>query len=58
MTIARWTGSKELDAKQFQDAAVKLTEKAIEGLGGMKRFVSNGGVVWIKPNIGWDRKPE
>jgi uncharacterized protein (DUF362 family) len=24
----------------------------------MKRFVSRGSVVWIKPNIGWDRKPE
>lgn len=58
MTIARLTGSKEIDAKQFQAAAVKLTEKAIEGLGGMKRFVSNGSVVWIKPNIAWEGKPE
>lgn len=58
MTIARWSGPKDLDAQQFQAAAVKLTEKAIEGLGGMKRFVSNGSVVWIKPNIAWEYKPE
>ena len=58
MTIARWTGAKELDSKQFQEAAVKLTEKAIEALGGMKRFVSNGSTIWIKPNIAWDGKPE
>jgi len=58
MTIARWTDPKESDAKQFRDAAVRLTEEAIEGLGGMKRFVSKGDVVWVKPNIGWDRKPE
>ena len=24
----------------------------------MKRFVSRGDVVWVKPNIGWDRTPE
>jgi uncharacterized protein (DUF362 family) len=35
-----------------------MAEKAIEALGGMKRFVKRGDVVWIKPNIGWDRKPE
>ena len=58
MTIARWNGPKDLNAQQFQEAAVKLTEKAIDGLGGMKRFVSKGSVVWIKPNIAWEYKPE
>ncbi len=58
MTIARMDGAKALDAKQIEAAAVRLTEKAIEALGGMKRFVSNGSVVWIKPNIAWDGKPE
>jgi len=37
---------------------VGLTEKAIEGMGGLKRFVGKGDVVWVKPNIGWDRTPE
>lgn len=31
--------------------------KAIEALGGMKKFVSRGDVVVVKPNIGWDRLP-
>ena len=35
-----------------------ITEKAIALLGGMNKFVSKGDVVVIKPNIGWDRKPE
>lgn len=43
-------------AKSSKDAA-DLTRKAIEALGGMKRFISNGDIVAIKPNIGWDRMP-
>ncbi len=58
MAIAKWAGSKELSADEIQQTALKLTEKAIEGLGGMKRFVKTGDVVWVKPNIGWDRTPE
>ena len=57
MTIARWAGPQP-EPGQLKDIAVKLTEKAIEELGGMKRFVKNGDVVWVKPNIGWDRTPE
>jgi len=58
MTIARWRGAKDLTAGQIKQIAVKLTEKAIEGMGGLKRFVSKGDVVWVKPNIAWDRTPE
>ena len=58
MTIARWAGAKDLSNAQIDQAAGKMTEKAMEALGGMKRFVKRGDVVWIKPNIGWDRKPE
>ncbi len=36
----------------------ELTRRAIEGLGGMGRFVSAGATVILKPNIGWDRAPE
>lgn len=43
-------------AKSSTDAA-DLTRKAIEALGGMKRFISRGDVVALKPNIGWDRMP-
>jgi uncharacterized protein (DUF362 family) len=58
LAIARWRQPKDLSPGQIRKAAVKLTEAAIEGLGGLKRFVSKGDVVWVKPNIGWDRTPE
>jgi uncharacterized protein (DUF362 family) len=35
----------------------ELTRRAVEALGGMKRFISRGDLVAIKPNIGWDRTP-
>jgi uncharacterized protein (DUF362 family) len=34
------------------------TRKAVELLGGMGSFVSKGDVVFVKPNISWDRVPE
>ena len=36
----------------------KLVQKAVEELGGIRRFISRGDVVVIKPNIAWDRTPE
>ncbi len=42
----------------IKDGAPKeLVDKAIYALGGMKRFVSKGDNVIVKPNIGWDRNP-
>ena len=35
-----------------------MFQKAIAELGGMERFVKKGQKVVVKPNIGWDRKPE
>ncbi len=35
-----------------------ITRKAIELLGGIKRFVSKGDIVMIKPNIAFSRTPE
>jgi uncharacterized protein (DUF362 family) len=43
-------------AKSSQDPAL-LVRRAIEALGGMKRFITRGDIVAIKPNIGWDRLP-
>ena len=40
------------------DSPVRITQEAITALGGMKRFVSKGDKVMVKPNIGWDRTPE
>lgn len=36
----------------------EMFEKGIASLGGMKAFVKAGQTVVVKPNIGWDRKPE
>jgi uncharacterized protein (DUF362 family) len=35
-----------------------ITRAAIDALGGIRKFISRGDVVAIKPNIGWDRIPE
>lgn len=43
-------------AKSSKDPAL-LARRAVEALGGMKRFISRGDIVAIKPNIGWDRMP-
>ncbi|OGW29710.1 MAG: cytoplasmic protein [Nitrospirae bacterium GWC2_57_13] len=39
-------------------SAAAITRAAIEALGGMKKFVSRGDIVVVKPNIAWDRVPE
>ncbi len=58
MAIAKWSGQGTPDAAELKRIAVEMTEKVVEGIGGMKRFVAPGNVVWVKPNIGWDRGPE
>ncbi len=40
------------------DSPSLITKEAIAAIGGIKRFISKGDVVIIKPNIGWDRSPE
>ncbi len=49
--------SSTVALSEGQDYA-EITRSAIAALGGMKRFVKSGNTVVIKPNIGWDRKPE
>ena len=46
------------DPDGIAEEAKRLTRSSIESLGGMSRFVSRGNTVWVKPNIGWDRRPE
>ncbi len=36
----------------------RITRAAIETFGGMKKFVSRGDIVVVKPNMAWDRTPE
>jgi uncharacterized protein (DUF362 family) len=57
MSIARWSGAAAPET-DLAAAAARLTKEAIGALGGMSRFVSRGDVVWVKPNIGWNRAPE
>ncbi|GAB4411028.1 MAG: DUF362 domain-containing protein [Thermodesulfovibrionales bacterium] len=54
-----------VDAAEKIDLAVahgsipsKITRAAIDAMGGMKRFVSRGDIVVIKPNMAWDRTPD
>ncbi len=35
----------------------QVVRSAMDAMGGMKRFISKGDVVVLKPNIGWDRTP-
>jgi uncharacterized protein (DUF362 family) len=35
-----------------------ITKAAVDALGGIARFISKGDIVVVKPNIGWDRRPE
>ena len=57
LSIARYKTSPAGPDGVAEEARA-LTRQAISALGGMNRFVSRGDVVWVKPNIGWDRRPE
>jgi uncharacterized protein (DUF362 family) len=54
MSIARW-GGEPLPDQELTRVATRLTEDAMTAIGGMGRFVNSGDVVWVKPNIGWNR---
>jgi len=58
MCIARWKGAAANTPESIQAMAIQLTKEAMAGLGGMGRFVKKGDVVWVKPNMAWDRAPE
>jgi uncharacterized protein (DUF362 family) len=56
MAIASFRNPEESD-EAIREEAIRLTEASINALGGMERFVSRGDVVFVKPNIGWDKMP-
>jgi uncharacterized protein (DUF362 family) len=35
----------------------QLVRRAVDAMGGMRKFIARGDVVVVKPNIGWDRMP-
>jgi len=54
-----------LQAQEIPDAVVikngspaEMLTAALQHLGGISRFITQGDIVAIKPNIGWDRAPE
>jgi uncharacterized protein (DUF362 family) len=49
-------GLPQMAIAKGEDPAA-LVRAAIDALGGMRRFISRGDVVAIKPNIGWARVP-
>ncbi|MBK5100373.1 MAG: DUF362 domain-containing protein [Desulfobacteraceae bacterium] len=61
--LPAWSGSKRKGflvegVGQEQGYSVKaLTRKVFDAAGGMKRFISKGDVVVVKPNISWARAP-
>ncbi len=57
LAIAHYKSSPQA-ADGIAEEARRLTRESVAALGGMGRFVSRGDVVWIKPNIGWNRRPE
>jgi uncharacterized protein (DUF362 family) len=57
MGIARWTGTDDA-LPDNATLARRLTRAALDEAGGLGPYVSRGDVVWIKPNIAWNRQPE
>lgn len=51
------SGPTDFAVAENDKSPARLVEKAVNALGGMKRFISRGDVVVVKPNIGWDRMP-
>jgi len=57
--IAPAEAAEKIDLAVAQGASPsKITRAAIDAFGGMKKFVSKGDIVVVKPNIAWDRTPE
>ena len=56
-TVATDPSLPEMAVIQGEDPR-QLLRRALQELGGIKRFISRGDVVVIKPNMAWDRTPE
>jgi uncharacterized protein (DUF362 family) len=50
-------GKYDLVVVKGEDPAANV-RKAVDEMGGMKRFVRKGATVVVKPNMAWDRTPE
>ncbi len=50
--------SDNIVAKVSGESPYEITKKAIESVGGMKKFIGRQDIVMVKPNIGWNREVE
>jgi uncharacterized protein (DUF362 family) len=50
-------GAAQMAIAKSSEQPEALVQRAVQALGGMKRFISRGDIVAVKPNIGWDRLP-
>ncbi|MEN6464719.1 MAG: DUF362 domain-containing protein [Syntrophaceae bacterium] len=56
---AAWAAAApDLVVAQGNAAPGRIVRAAVEGCGGIRKFISRGDIVVVKPNIGWDRRPE
>jgi uncharacterized protein (DUF362 family) len=53
----RQAGAVQMAIAKSSDQPELLVQRAVQAIGGMKRFISRGDIVAVKPNIGWDRLP-
>ncbi len=56
--VAKRDGAYDVVAMVMGGEPDIMFQKAIAAFGGMKNYVKSGQKVVIKPNIGWNRKPE
>ena len=56
--FAEGTAGKSLVVVAQGDDPKAMVKAAVNGLGGMSKFVKKNSVVAVKPNIGWNREPE
>ena len=56
-TVPRDPSLPEMAIIQGDDPRL-LVRRAIQELGGIRRFIARGDVVVIKPNVAWDRTPQ
>jgi uncharacterized protein (DUF362 family) len=55
--LAQGRGHPDLAVIQGESPSF-ITKEAVSALGGIRRFISKGDKVLVKPNIGWDRTPQ
>jgi uncharacterized protein (DUF362 family) len=57
--ITSSAGNSPIDLAVVEGSSVpEITSAVVDLLGGIRRFISRGDIVVIKPNMAWDRKPE